>query len=310
MEEQKSQTVSEITRRNILDYLRAHKIDWAGRLSESGFLSRLYKLNELPSTDSRCENAGGDIGLHREHFIDWSDDWVYDDYRFDLMNCPDEEFLRFICEMIHPVVRSEKDEAEFLLEMFNANLVGDDWEIVATTFISKKPVYSARRRLTDIDHSISHVKEIAKGLNANYITQQITRMQTSINTDPELALGTAKELVETCCKTILTESGITYGKSVDLPKLMKLTLKELSLLPDNISEKTKGVDAIKRVLQSFSNVTQGLAELRSLYGTGHGKHGKSQAIEPRHAKLAVGAASTLAVFLFETYVKRSSSDST
>ncbi len=39
----------------------------------------------------------------------------------------------------------------------------------------------------------------------------------------------------------------------------------------------------------------------SLYGTGHGQHGSSSGLTTRHAKLAVGAASTLAVFLFETH---------
>jgi hypothetical protein len=44
-----------------------------------------------------------------------------------------------------------------------------------------------------------------------------------------------------------------------------------------------------------------LAELRGLYGTGHGKDGKTQGVKPRHAKLAVGAAATLTTFLFETH---------
>jgi len=305
MDELNLPTISEITRRNILDYLRVHKINWSGRLSESGFLSRLYKLDELPSNDSRLKTAGEDICLHREHFCDWPDDWVYDDDRFDLMDCSDGEFLRFLCEMIHPIVRSDDEEVKFLLEMFNANLTSDDWEIVATTFISGKSVFSARRKLTDINHSINGIREIAKGLNADYINQQMTRMQSSIDTDPELAIGTAKELIETCCKTILSEKGIAFNGGIDLPKLMRLTQEQLNLLPEQFDEDVKGVQAIKRVLGSFANVTQGMAELRTLYGTGHGKNGKSKAMEPRHAKLAVGAATTLAIFLFETFRKTS-----
>jgi len=46
-----------------------------------------------------------------------------------------------------------------------------------------------------------------------------------------------------------------------------------------------------------------LAELRGLYGTGHGKHGKASGLSPRHAKLAVGAAATLTTFLFETHME-------
>ncbi len=301
MEELNNITISEVTRRNIFDELRLRPVCWAGRLTETEFLSRIFNLDKLRSTDSRLKTAAEDIGLHREHFCDWPDDWIYADYRFGLMDGPDETFLRFLCEMIHPVVRPDEDEAEYLLEMFNLNLNRDGWEIIATTYISNKPVFSARRRILDLKHSISNVREIAKGLNANYINQQMIRMQASIESDPELAIGTAKELVETCCKTILSEKGVGLENKLDLPKLMRITLKELNLLPEHVDKSVKGAEAARRVLSSFANVTQGMTELRSLYGTGHGKHGKSKAIKPRHAKLAVGAATTLAIFLFETF---------
>jgi len=300
MNEEKINTISEITRRNIFDELMVQRVNWSGRLSESTFLSRIFKLDELPSTDSRVSTAEADIIMHREHFYDWGDDWVYEDYRFDLMNAPDEVLLRFLCEMIHPAVRPNEKEVASLLEMFNANLANDGWKIVATASISNKSVFSARRLLLDHDSSINTLKEIAKGFNADYISQQITRMQSSVETDPELAIGTAKELIETCCKTILTEKGITFDSGTDLPKLMRLTQEQLNLLPERFDDNVKGSQAIKRVLSSFANVTQGMAELRALYGTGHGKAGKYKAIEPRHAKLAVGAATTLAIFLFET----------
>jgi hypothetical protein len=35
--------------------------------------------------------------------------------------------------------------------------------------------------------------------------------------------------------------------------------------------------------------------------TGHGKHARSRRLQRRHARLAVGAAPALGVFLFETY---------
>ncbi|MHB8563830.1 MAG: abortive infection family protein, partial [Acidiferrobacteraceae bacterium] len=122
--------------------------------------------------------------------------------------------------------------------------------------------------------------------------------------DPGLAIGTAKELVETCCKTILRERGIEFSKSADLPELVKLTSKELELTPHDIAEKTKASDTIKRLLSNLATITQGIAELRNQYGTGHGKAAGAKGLQSRHAKLAVGAASTLAVFLSETHAAR------
>jgi len=60
-EENKTNTISEATRRNIFDYLRAERVDWSGRLQETDFLSRLYDLETLPSSEYRSSSMLGDI---------------------------------------------------------------------------------------------------------------------------------------------------------------------------------------------------------------------------------------------------------
>ena len=149
--------------------------------------------------------------------------------------------------------------------------------------------------------SLSPLKEHAKVLNANHLAEQIRRLEASVETDPSLAIGTAKELIETCCKTILAERGKPVSGTPDVSTLTKETLKELKLVPEGIHEATRGADVIKRLLSNLGTIGNGLAELRGLYGTGHGKHGSASGLSTRHAKLAVGAAATLAVFLFETH---------
>ncbi|MBW0000318.1 MAG: abortive infection family protein [Verrucomicrobia bacterium] len=64
---------------------------------------------------------------------------------------------------------------------------------------------------------------------------------------------------------------------------------------------TRGSDTIKRRLSNPDTIGNGLAELRGLYGTGHGKHAKTGGLSVRHAKLAVGAAATLPTFLFDAH---------
>ncbi|MBB6326657.1 hypothetical protein FHS59_002285 [Algoriphagus iocasae] len=82
---------------------------------------------------------------------------------------------------------------------------------------------------------------------------------------------------------------------------MKETTKLLKLTPNDIPNETKAASSIKQILGSLSAVVQGIAEVRNEYGSGHGKDGNFRGLQPRHAKLAVGAASTLAVYLLETY---------
>jgi hypothetical protein len=150
---------------------------------------------------------------------------------------------------------------------------------------------------------LDDLKKAVTPFNAQHLADQIRRMQEAVENDPALAIGTAKELIETTCKTILAERGKPVAGTPDIPVLTKATLRELKLVPEGISDAVRGADTIKRLLSNLGTIGQALAELRSLYGTGHGKHGAASGLESRHARMAVGAASTLCTFLFETHSK-------
>ncbi len=152
---------------------------------------------------------------------------------------------------------------------------------------------------------LRHLSATAANIDAEYLAVQVERLAEAVEQDSDLAIGQAKELVETCCKTILAASGDSDYKRLDLIPLVKRTMKQLQLLPEDIPDKAKGAKTIKAVLGNLAMISQGMAELRNLYGTGHGKHAKHKRLPVRHARLAVGAATTLASFLFETYAARS-----
>lgn len=150
---------------------------------------------------------------------------------------------------------------------------------------------------------VESIQELAKTLNLEGLEAEVYRLKRAAEEDPPLAIGTAKDMVETVCKTILEER-LGSSPSGDLPSLVRAVAKELSLLPESIPDNRKGSDVIRRLLSNLNQVGQGLAELRNLYGTGHGRDGRFVGIQPRHAKLAVGAATTLSLFLLETHLER------
>ena len=156
---------------------------------------------------------------------------------------------------------------------------------------------------------LADAKAIADSFDAAHIHEQIQRIEASIDTDPALAIGTAKELVESCFKTILADREIEYGSGDDMLDLGKKVFKALKLVRDDVSQAAKGAETIKRVLSNLSTIVQGIAELRGLYGTGHGKDGKARGLQPRHARLVVGAASLLVTFVFQTHLETKITDS-
>ena len=297
--------ISEATRRDIFDSIVIENVPWNGRLEEPDFLARLFDLKSLPSTDGRFKDAYGDIWQHRINNYDWDDYWVFSDARFNLLHGEDEIFLRFLCETLHPVVRTDAEEIERLRQGYNHLLQNDGYEIVAKAKMAGRAIYVARQIGLRPEIPLNSLKENFSGTDTSYVLRQITRMEAAVENDPSLAIGTAKELVETVCKTILKERSIKLTGNKNLPKLVKATAKELKLTPSDIADDAKASDSIKRLLSNLATITNGVAELRNSYGTGHGKEAKSRGLTSRHAKLAVGSASTLAIFLVETHNEQS-----
>lgn len=137
-------SITEVSRRAIIDYLSVG-IQWSGRLAEDEFLSRIYDLGQMPSTDGRFRNAIGDIRQHRVNWNDWPDEWVFTDQRFNILWASDDEFLKFLCETVHPVVRPDIETAREMVHEYNVNLKNDGWEIFEKANISGRPVFGARK---------------------------------------------------------------------------------------------------------------------------------------------------------------------
>lgn len=144
--------ITNITRIDIFDLLKkgifhdldeeTHILNFYGRLeNELNFLERLYNLEEMPSEDSRFKNAKEDIVQHTIKNNDYSDNWVYIDKRFDLLNCSDYNFIAFINEIFHPEVRNEKGFWKEFLHKFNDLLKQDRFEFKICEIISGRPIY-------------------------------------------------------------------------------------------------------------------------------------------------------------------------
>lgn len=131
------------------------------------------------------------------------------------------------------------------------------------------------------------------------LNQQIARIRRSIPGDPALAVGSAKELLETVMKTILAEYGCSTD-SDDIPALLKRVQKVLALHPKTVPPSIPRSKLLHRTLSNLGQVVIGVGQLRNLVGTGHGRS-KGPQIEPVHARLVVNAAATIAIYLMEIW---------
>lgn len=149
---------------------------------------------------------------------------------------------------------------------------------------------------------IAKTADSLKGkFSSEYMSQQIELMVSMQSTNPTNAIGMAKELIESCCKTILEDLGIAWSKTDDVPQLTSKTMDALNLLPSSVQATDQGADAIKAVLGNLRAIPSKLAEIRNPFGSGHGKSASFQGLEERHAKLAVGSSITFVDFIWNTY---------
>ena len=119
--------------------------------------------------------------------------------------------------------------------------------------------------------------------------------------NPTESIGKAKELIESCCKTILEKVGVTINPKWDMPNLVDEVFKYFKIMPRDIDENIKGAKSIRQILGNLKAMAQGIIELRNIYGSGHGKAGSYKGLEPRHAQLAVGSSITLVNFMWDSY---------
>lgn len=156
--------ISEVTRRDIFalfcdGYTTSSWIEgnvkvfypYHGNLSEIDFLSKIYSLDKLPSTDTRFSTSEEDIWQHTVNNDDWEYGWVFTDSRFELQNGDDSVFLQFLCAVFHPAYRKENGYWKEYLAQIQPLLRADGYELYISDYISGRALYSWRT-LTDLEN--------------------------------------------------------------------------------------------------------------------------------------------------------------
>lgn len=135
-----------------------------------------------------------------------------------------------------------------------------------------------------------------------HIEEQVKGLERSVTENPGLAFDLAKTLVESTCKTILSERKLAFSPDDDLPKLFKMVSKHLPFLPES---STNEADARKRLAQTLGGLHTslvGVCELRNSYRfASHGSESQRPVMAGAQAILAAQAADTIIGFLHRVH---------
>jgi len=148
-------------------------------------------------------------------------------------------------------------------------------------------MYGARTAMAD---GLSHIEEQVKGI------------ERAVVENPALAFDLAKTVVESACRTILSERKIEFGTHDDLPQLFKIVANNLPLLPVSASAEVEARRSLAQTLNGLHTALHGVCELRNAYGfAAHGKEWQRPAMESAQAVLAAQAADVIVGFLYRVH---------
>ena len=181
---------------------------------------------------------------------------------------------------------------------FDADVLRDRWvltlkqagfQIDLDTYVISDPSRPAALGLT--------AEALTALTDPSAILDHLARLGDTVETDPRLAVSTAKTLIESTAKSVLTARGIAYTRSDKVPALVTRAQQSLALSAKGVSDEAP---ALRQILQSLVTLAQGVTEIRNQVGVDHGAESVPTWVRPRHARLVVGAAQVWCQLMLET----------
>jgi hypothetical protein len=141
-------------------------------------------------------------------------------------------------------------------------------------------------------------------LNFDTVSRDLDRALGSAKDDPEDAVTAASSTIESVCRSILIELGLGLPEKKDIKGLFAAVRKPLGLSSDRADFDPLIADDVRKILNGLATVVEGIGALRTHGGDAHGRERGYTRIDQRIASLSIHAASTVALFLIETWQRK------
>lgn len=143
------------------------------------------------------------------------------------------------------------------------------------------------------------LEDFIKDRNIPAIDQEFTRALENVESSPREAVSAASNILESICKVYIFDRGLVMPSKMDLKPVWTTVRKDLGFDPGMIED-----NDIQVILTGLFAVVDGIGALRTHASSAHGAGKRQYKLEPRHARLAIHSAHTVAAFILESWKKR------
>ncbi|GAA1738409.1 abortive infection family protein [Nonomuraea bangladeshensis] len=134
--------------------------------------------------------------------------------------------------------------------------------------------------------------------DASAIRVELARLERSLDDDPSLAIGKAKNLIEATAKAVLAQKGQPVGTNLNVPTLVKGAMEVLGVHPEQV-DATKS-PLVRDILADLRDLALKIGTLRNKVGDGHGSSAAVTGIDARDSRLAVRAAIAWCAYMLDS----------
>ena len=137
---------------------------------------------------------------------------------------------------------------------------------------------------------------LIKGRDIPSIEAEFNRALGNVNSEPKEAVSAACNILESIFKVYISDEDLELPKKQDIQNVWKVVRADLNFDPSKVED-----DDLKKILSGILSVVDGIGAFRTHASSAHGQGRKLYKLKPRHARLAINSAHTLALFVLETW---------
>lgn len=142
--------------------------------------------------------------------------------------------------------------------------------------------------------------ELVKARNLDVIDFEFDRALKNVTVSPREAVSAACNILETIFKIYIEEhTHLSMPAKQDLQAVWKVVKLDLGMDASIIEERD-----LQEIISGIMATVNGIGALRTHGSSAHGPGKRPYRLKPRHARLAVHAAHTIAAFVLETWDER------